>query len=170
MTTSQIRRGDIALAAVLTALGAILMWLNVSGVESTRVDSRSWLVFPVFAAVTLPIAFRRVHLPAVFGVTLAALAAHVAAFGWMVRCGAGLPVAVALAYAAGRLCPFARGAVGLALSLVVAALVLVRDSVAGLETMTIAAPLAAIAWGIGVLVQRRSATARFTADGMPARA
>lgn len=160
MSVNRIRHGDAILAGVLTALGSVLMFINTAGIEASRVDSTSWLVYPVFAAATIPIAFRRVNLPAVFAVTPLALGVHVLAFGWMVRCGAGLPLAIALAYAAGRLCPLSRSVAGLVGASAVAALVLVKDSAAGLEAMTLAVPLAVAACGVGVLVQRRFAAPR----------
>ena len=99
-----IRPTDVVLAAVMSGLGVFLMLenINVTAADDVRVDSTSWLLVPVFLAATVPILWRRRSILAVTLVTAAALAAHVAAFGWDVRCGAGLPLAVALAYAAGR--------------------------------------------------------------------
>lgn len=156
-----VRKGDVVLAALLTALGVVLMVVNMTGDPDpgTRMDSRSWLMIPVFAAATVPILWRRRNLLAVFGVTLAALLVHVLAFGWVVRCGAGLPLSIALAYAAGRLAKRWQSVAGLAAAVAVQALVLVKDSAAGWEIIPVTAVLAAIAWGIGAGLRRRSATA-----------
>src|ERR1700754_131060 len=100
-----VRKGDAVLAALLTALGVVLMVADIISDPDTglRMDSRSWLMVPVFAAATLPILWRRRSMLVVYTVTLAALGIHVLAFGWTVRCGAGLPLSVALAYASGKL-------------------------------------------------------------------
>ena len=98
-----VRKGDAVLAILLTALGTVLMVANMTGDDATtRIDSRSWLMIPVFAAATVPILWRRRSLLIVYAVTLAALLVHVLAFGWVVRCGAGLPLSLALAYSAAR--------------------------------------------------------------------
>lgn len=155
-----VRKGDVVLAALLTALGVVLMVADVrTGPGSeTRIDSQSWWMVPVFAAATLPILWRRRNLVAVVAVTAVALAVHDLAFGWVVRCGAGLPLSIALAYAAGRLAD-GRRSVGLLLgTVVVQALVLLRDSAAGSEILPVTAVLAAAAWGSGVWLRRRSAS------------
>ena len=162
---SGVRKADAVLAALLTALGVVLMVENMAtgpGAD-VRVDSRSWLMIPVFAAVTLPILWRRRNLLAVLGVTAAALAVHVLAFGWVVRCGAGLPLAVALAYAAGRLTIGRRSVTALVASLAVQVLVLVQDSAAGLGILPATAVIGVAAWGVGVWLRRRS-EARATAE------
>ena len=152
-----VRKGDAALAAVLTALGALLMVMNITGDEAgTRIDSRSWLMVPVFAAATLPILWRRRGMVAVIAVTAAALAVHVLAFGWVVRCGAGLPLAFALAYGAGRLPRGGWSFAGLAATIGIQFLVLVRDSAAGLDIIPVTAAIGVVCWGIGALVARRA--------------
>lgn len=152
-----VRRGDVVLAALLTAAGAFLMVENIEMTDAAvRVDSRSWLMVPVFAAATLPILWRRRSPFGVLAVTAAALAVHVLAFGWVTRCGVGLPLAVALAYAAGRLLRGLSAWAALAGSLGVQLLVLVKDSSAGWGGLSIGVPLAAVAFGVGVLLARRA--------------
>lgn len=108
-----VRRGDVALAVVLTALGVLLMVGNAQGDGSdTRIDSHSWWSVPVFALATLPVLWRRRDVVVATAVSLAALGVHVLAFGWLVRCGAGLPLAFALAYGVGRLSSGRRSALG----------------------------------------------------------
>ena len=152
-----VRKGDVALAAALTALGVWMMVGNVLSTDgSVRIDSQSWLAVPVFAVATVPVLWRRRHLTGVLAVTLVALGAHVLAFGWMVRCGAGLPLAFALAYAAGRLSTRGRSVAGLVATLGVQALVLVEDSAAGLGVLPVTAVVGAACWGAGVWLRRRS--------------
>jgi hypothetical protein len=152
-----VRKGDVVLAASLTTLGVVAMVGNIAGGEaSVRIDSQSWLMIPVFAAATLPILWRRRNLLAVYAVTVVALTVHVFAFGWVVRCGAGLPLAVALAYASGRLDNRRAALTGLVAAIGVQFLVLVRDSVAGLEIIAATAAIAAAAWGVGTWLRKRS--------------
>src|SRR5205823_11575138 len=129
-----VRPLDYVLAAAVTALGVLLMVGNINGTDTnTRIDSRSWAMLPVFALVTLPILWRRRNLWAVLGVTAGALAVHDIAFGWVVRCGAGLPLAFALAYAVGRLMTDRKQSYfGLAAVVAIQFLVLITDSAAGL--------------------------------------
>jgi hypothetical protein len=156
MNDTRIRPGDIVLALALTALGVVLMLGNISGEDGTRVDTTSWVIVPVFAATTLPILFRRRGMIAVLGVSLAAMAVHDVAFGWMVRCGAGLPLSFAMAYGVGRLLRGRDTWVGAAMVAGLQALVLVRDSAAGLEIIPVTLVIAAACWGAGALLQRRS--------------
>ena len=160
-----IRKGDAVLATLLTALGVLLMVENIEAGPGSdvRIDSQSWLMIPVFAAATLPILWRRRNLPAVFGVTAVALAVHVLAFGWVIRCGAGLPLAFALAYAVGRLTVGRTSVLGLLATVVVQVLVLVQDSAAGLAILPATAVIGVAAWGVGVWLRRRS-EARATSE------
>jgi hypothetical protein len=150
------RKSDVALAVVLTALGVALMVENITAVGAdVRIDSHSWLMIPVFVAATLPILWRRRNILAVTLVTAVAMGVHVLAFDWVVRCGAGLPLAFALAYGVGRLAPRWQSWVGLVATLAVQALVLVRDSAAGLEILPVTALIGVAAWGVGVWLRQR---------------
>ena len=150
-----VRRGDVALAVALTALGVLLMVANVQDHGSgTRIDSHSWWAVPLFALATVPVLWRRRDVLAVTGVSLAAMGVHVLAFGWMVRCGAGLPLAFALAYAVGRLGSGWRSGVGLVLALALQAVVLVHDSAAGFGVFPVTALLGVAVWGTGVALHR----------------
>jgi hypothetical protein len=153
-----VRPLDCVLAAAMTALGVVLMVSNMQGSDDgTRIDSTSWVMIPVFAAVTAPILFRRRNLWAVLGVTAAALAVHVVAFDWVVRCGAGLPLAFALAYSVGRLMTERVQSFGaLAAVIGIQALVLVRDSAAGLEIIPATAAISVAFWGAGLYLQQRA--------------
>jgi hypothetical protein len=153
-----VRQGDVVLAVLLTALGVLMMLEDIlsDSTAEVRIDSHSWLLIPVFAAATLPILWRRRSMIGVLVVTGAALAVHVAAFGWLVRCGAGLPLAFALAYGAGRLSRGVWSWMGLVGSLAIQFLVLVRDSAAGLEIIPVTAAVGVVCWAAGVLMARRA--------------
>jgi hypothetical protein len=154
-----VRKGDVVLAVLLTTLGVLMMVEDVlSGTDAgVRIDSRSWLNVPVFAAAFLPILWRRRGMLAVCLGTAAALAVHVLAFGWTVRCGAGLPLSFALAYGVGRLTAHRQSAAGLVAVIGVQFLVLSKDSAAGLGIIPVTAAIAVATWGVGIWVARRAA-------------
>lgn len=153
-----VRPLDHALAAGMTALGVVLMVADIQSSDgSTRIDSRSWVMIPLFAAATVPLLWRRRNLWAVLGVAAAVLAVHDVAFGWVVRCGAGLPLAFALAYAAGRLMTDRKQSYGaLAAVIGIQFLVLIRDSAAGLGIIPFTAVMSVAFWGVGLYLQKRS--------------
>lgn len=155
-----VRPMDVVLTVLISGLGVVLMVGNMGGSEDDiRVDSTSWALIPVFLAATVPLLWRRRYTIAVILASAAAMAAHVAAFGWLVRCGAGLPLAFVLAYAAGRfVTDRVQAAVALALTIGVQALVLVRDSAAGMDIIPVTGAIAAVVWGVGLFVQSRSTT------------
>jgi hypothetical protein len=122
-------------------------------------DSHSMLIVPVFVLAALPILLRRRKVLAAVAVSFVVVAASVLAFGWVTRCGFGLPLSIAFAYAVAR---FAGGRqnqlVGLAGVLALQVVVLVKDaSTGGLEALMFSAPIAALAYGIGFLVSSRIA-------------
>jgi hypothetical protein len=157
-----IRRLDYALAGVMTAAGAFLMYENVvaayeDGLPHAQ-SSKSWAMLPVFVLVTLPVLWRRRNILAVIGVTGVATAAHVLAFGWNTRCGVVLPLSFALAYAVGRFAGAGKNhVIGLAGIVVLQLVALVRD--ASIDTIASALPVAlpgaALFYGIGLFVQNR---------------
>jgi hypothetical protein len=152
-----VRPLDYVLAAAMTALGIVLMTADIRSHGSTRIDSRSWALVPVFAAATAPILWRRRNLWAVLGVTALALGVHTLAFGWEVRCGAGLPLTFALAYSVGRLTSERRQSyAALATVVGIQFLVLVHDSAAGLGILPVTAVIALAIWGVGLYVRKRS--------------
>lgn len=163
-----VRPMDVVLAVVMSGLGVWLMIENMGGSESgVRVDSTSWLMIPVFLVATLPLLLRRVNMIAVILVAAAAMAVHVEAFGWIVRCGAGLPLAFVLAYSAGKLVgDRTQSVVALVLSIGFQFLVLVQDSAAGLGVLPFTAVFGAVAWGIGLYV-RNQAAKRVTRTAAP---
>ena len=155
-----IRPMDVVLATLLSGLGVVLMLENMGSPSGVRIDSTSWLMIPVFLVATVPVLFRRVNLIAVILVTAAAMAVHVAAFGWLVRCGAGLPLAIVLAYSAGKLISDrTQSIIAMVLTIGVQYLVLVKDSAAGLGVLPVTALIGAAAWGIGWYVRSRTSTA-----------
>ncbi|MCW6003448.1 hypothetical protein K1W54_02455 [Micromonospora sp. CPCC 205371] len=156
-----VRPLDYVLAGLMTAAGVFLMYVNIAGDEQDlphALSSTSWAMLPAFVLVTLPILWRRRNILAVIGVTAAATAGHVLAFGWITRCGVELPLSFALAYAVAR---FAGGwknhVIGLAGIGILQLVMLVRDAsidtVAG--ALPLAIPLAVLFYGAGLFVQNR---------------
>ena len=150
---------DYVMAALATAAGVVMMYLDMTAGEHGLPHPQSTTtaaMLPVFLAVTVPILWRRRNILAVVAVTTAATAVHVLLFGWNTRCGVVLPLSFALAYAVAR---FAVGRrdhlIGLAGILLLQVVTIARD--ASIDTLLSALPLAvaggAIFYGIGRFVQ-----------------
>jgi hypothetical protein len=157
-----VRPLDYVLAGLMTAAGAFLMYENVGATYADELphaqSSTSWLMLPAFVLVTLPILWRRRNILAVVGVTAVATAAHVLAFGWNTRCGVVLPLSFALAYGVGRFAGARKNhVIGLAGIVVTQLVMLAKD--ASIDTVAsalpLALPIAALFYGIGLVVQNR---------------
>lgn len=152
---------DYVLAGLMTAAGAFLMYANITAAEgglAHHLSTRSWSMLPTFALVTLPILWRRRNILAVVGITAAATAVHVLAFGWITRCGVELPLSFALAYAVGRFAGAARNhVIGLSGIVVAQLVMLARDASTGgiVSALPLAIPIAALFYGIGLFVQNQ---------------
>lgn len=159
MTT--LKPTDYILAGLLTAGGALLMVENIMAGDTAPahpVDTTSWTILPVFLLTTIPILWRRRNVLAVVAITVAAMALHLLAFGWLTRCGVGLPLAAALAYAVARFAGSARNQIlGLAGVVALILLTLAQDSsIGGLPGgLEIALPGAALFYAAGAAVQNR---------------
>ena len=105
-----IRPVDWVLAGALTALGVWLMVENAL-IEDARVTpaiadgtmihemtSHSWAMVPVFALATVPVLWWRRNVITVTSIAVVVMVLHDLLFGWVTRCGAGLPLAFVLAY------------------------------------------------------------------------
>ncbi|MEV5960868.1 hypothetical protein AB0L70_03840 [Kribbella sp. NPDC051952] len=155
-----IRPLDYVLAGLLTAAGVFLMIGNTTSSDDLphALSTTSWAIVPAFLLVTLPILWRRRNIVTVVGITAVTTLAHVLAFGWITRCGVVIPLACALAYAvaryAGARTNHLLGLAGIAVILLV---MLARD--ASIDTiaggLAVAAPVTALFYGIGLLVQNR---------------
>ena len=101
---------DWVIAGALTAIGVWLMVDNVlisdaqvaakisAGNMVHEITSHSWAMVPVFAVATVPVLWWRRNVIVVTVIAVVAMAAHDLVFGWVTRCGAGLPLAFVLAY------------------------------------------------------------------------
>ncbi len=157
-----IRPSDYVLTAAMVALAALLGVANITmGADEDlahALDSQSPLLVPVFMAATLPVLWRRRSVLAAIGTSFVIVAASIPVFGWVTRCGFALPLSIAMGYAVAR---FAGGRqnhlIGLVGIFALQVVTLVRGaSTGGLGALTLSVPLAALAYGIGCVVQNRS--------------
>jgi hypothetical protein len=164
-----VRSVDWLLAGALTALGAWLMIENIvisdaqvaadiaAGSMVHELTSRSWAMVPVFALATVPVLWWRRNVVAVTGIALAAMAAHDLLFGWVTRCGAGLPLAFVLAYLGAVSLERRHSWISLGLTTALTAAVLVRDATTGFGLIALALPIVLIVFAIGRAVRHRTA-------------
>jgi hypothetical protein len=169
-----VRPLDYVLAGVMTVLGALLMVENITAPADADlahpVSTNSWVILPVFLLVTLPILWRRRNILAVIGVTIVASAVHLLAFDWLTRCGAMIPLSLALAYAVARFAGNIRNQlIGVAGIVVLQVVMLTHDSSIGVlgDGLVIAIPGAALFYGIGLLVQNRVSRKQQSAVAAP---
>lgn len=150
---------DVALAVLFSVVAVVLVRENVVAAPDPslthQVESRTWWLLPVYLLAVAPILVRRTHPVAAVYASAAVFAVSVPLFGWAVRCGLGLPLAAAFAYAIAR---YAHSAVGQVVGVigVVGLLVaaLVRDNATGgLGALSFGIPLAAIFYGLGWFVR-----------------
>jgi hypothetical protein len=157
-----IRPIDYVLTAVMVALAVWIGFENVYAWAESDVahalDSHSALMIPVFVIAALPILWRRRNILAALGVSFVVTAASVAMFGWVTRCGWGLPLSFAMAYAVARYAGSKQNQlIGLVGVLALQVVVLVKDAATdGVGALGFALPLAALFYGIGYVVESRS--------------
>jgi signal transduction histidine kinase len=163
---------DYLLAGILTALGVLLMVFDVresdAGVPRAIADgsmvhvvsSHSPWMIPVFAAATIPVLWWRRSVLAVTGVALVVMALHDVLFGWVTRCGAGLPLALVLAFLVGLTYERAKAWLAAGLCALLAFAVVVIDATTGPDVIAIALPVMLVVFGIGWAVRRRTVVNR----------
>jgi hypothetical protein len=158
-----IRPIDAVLAGILCILGAVLAVSNIESTDpATRIDSRSWLQLPVFVAAMLAVLWWRRGVAAAVLVSCGLMLVHLLAFGHLVRCGAGLPLAFVLAFLSG-LAPAARRRerlTALGLTVLLSLLVLVWDTAAGPEILPVVILILLGLYAIGRVVAQRADLAR----------
>ena len=164
-----IRPVDWVLAGALTALGIVLMVENVlytdaaaasavaAGTMVHEPSTHSWAMVPVFALATVPVLWWRRNVIAVTGIALVVMVTHDLLFGWITRCGAGLPLAFVLAYLGAVALERRQAWIAAGLSTLLCGAVLVLDATTGFEPMVLAVPVLLIVFGIGRAVRHRNA-------------
>lgn len=151
-TGERIGRVDVAIAVLLTALGVVQ---TVGDVQDDTMRA-SWLVIPLFLAVTIPVLWRRASPLAALGAVFVAIAVHVAAFGdGIIRCGATFPVVGVLVFAAAARYERRRSLYALAAGAATITLMGAFDQ-AGADVVTLLVPLTLLSWGLGRIAASRS--------------
>ncbi|MDF1487191.1 hypothetical protein [Tessaracoccus caeni] len=101
-----LRPTDYVLTGLLTAVAVLIGIENVTALAGSALahplDTQSPLLIPVFIAAVIPILWRRSSVLPALAITFVVLALSLPAFGWVTRCGFGLPLMAAYAYAIAR--------------------------------------------------------------------
>lgn len=147
---ASVGRRDIAIAVVISALGLLLMYVNV---VDEQVEA-SVLAIPLFLLVTAPLVWRRAAPIAALGAVLAGYLVHVAATGTdLFRCGVLLPTVFLLVFSAGARLERRAALIALALALAVVA----AESIVFLDTFgAVMAAVTVAIWGTGRVVRSRA--------------
>ncbi len=163
-----IKIGDYVLAAILTALGVLLMVFDTRATNAgvTRaiadgsmvhtVSSHSVWMIPVFAAATVPVLWWRRSVLAVTAVAIVVMALHDVLFGWVTRCGAGLPLALALTFLAALSYGRAKAWLAAGLSALLGFAVVVVDATTGPNVIALVLPVMLVVFGIGWAARHRA--------------
>jgi len=160
-TTADIRKLDVAVAAVLSLLGVALMIFNVLEPDDPATEV-SVLAVPLFLGVTVPVAWRRVAPLGALAATLIALLVNAALIAGAVRCGVTIPVALLLGFSAASRLDLSRALAALGIALAIGVALVLTDPVfKGLEDLPFILVLMAVPWAIGRLVHSRT---RIAAD------
>lgn len=144
------KKSDWLVAGILTVLGVLLMTLDIA-----EENGSAWSI-PVFAAATVPVLWWRRSVLAVAGVALTAMVLHDVLFGWVTRCGAGLPLAFTLAFLGALSYGRTKAWLSFALSVLLCVAVLAVDNAAGPDTLVLALPIALIVFGVGRAARQRT--------------
>ena len=148
--SARISKRDVAIAAVASLLGLLLMSINI---QDEEIQANA-LALPLFLAVTIPLAWRNAAPIAAGAAVLAALLVHLALFGIeVIRCGVVLPAAFLLAFAAATQLEL-RGA-RFALAFPLALIATEGAYFVGVAFAAIVAALAVAIWSIGRVVRSR---------------
>ena len=163
-----IRIGDWVLAGILTALGVLLMVFDARETDASvardiaansmvhTVSSHSLWMIPVFAAATLSVLWWRRSVLAVTAVALGVMVLHDVLFGWVTRCGAGLPLALVLAFLAALAYDRAKRWAALGLAALLGFAVVVVDATTGPTVIAIVVPVMLVVFGIGWVARHRA--------------
>jgi hypothetical protein len=92
----------------------------------------------------------------VTSISLGVMALHVLSFGWVTRCGAGLPLAFVLAFLGALSYERRRAWLSCLLAALLTGVLLVMDSSAGPSALVLALPVVLIVFGVGRAARHRS--------------
>jgi signal transduction histidine kinase len=164
-----IKARDWALAGALTALGVILMVFNVEASDADvgkaiadgsmvhPISSHSVWMIPAFVGATLSVLWWRRGVIAVTAIATGVMALHDVLFGWVTRCGAGLPLAFVLAFLGALAYERRRAWITCGLTALLTVVVLVFDATTGPGAVVLALPILFIVFGVGRAARHRHA-------------
>jgi signal transduction histidine kinase len=153
-----VRPLDAVVTGTLCILAALMAAADVLSDDPTiRVDSHSWWQLPVLVAAMLPVLWWRRSLVGALLASGGLMLVHLLAFGHVTRCGVGLPLVFVLAFLCGIAPRGQRERLSaLALSVVLATIVLIWDTSAGPSILPVVALIQAGLYGIGRVVASRA--------------
>jgi len=154
-TGEPIGRRDIAIAAVLSVLGLLLIY---SDAVEPKIDA-SYLAIPAFLAVTVPLVWRCSAPLLALGAALIALTGHVLLFGEMTRCGIVFPLTWILVFAAAARLQRGPALAGLLLGICCIVVMGSADSQVPFGEIPPFLLLTILVWGAGRLVRSRTRVA-----------
>lgn len=159
---------DYVTAGVLTALGVVLMWFDVhtsdANVAAAIADksmvhpmtSHSPWMIPLYLGATIPVLWWRRSVLAVTAVSLAVMVLHDVVFGWVTRCGAGLPLVFTLTFLGAMTYGWRQAWLTAGLAALLGLAVGVRDSTTGTGVIVLVVPVLLVVFGIGRAARRRT--------------
>jgi signal transduction histidine kinase len=165
----EIKVRDYALAGVLTVLGLLVMQFNVQVTDAHvakavaegsmvhPMGSHSAWMIPVFFVATVPVLWWRRSVIAVTSIAIAVVSVHDVLFGWVTRCGAGLPLAFVLAFLGALTYKREKAWIAGGLSTLLSMVVVVIDASTGPSVLVLALPVVLIVFGVGRAARHRTA-------------
>jgi signal transduction histidine kinase len=167
-----VRWPDYLTAGSLTALGVLVMVMNVriSDAEVARAIAEGsmahpmsghspWMI-PVFAAATLPVLWWRRSMLAVTGISLGVMVLHVLLFGWVTRCGAGLPLVFVLGFLGAYSYELRRAWPAGVLAALLSVAVVIQDATTGSGVVLLPLPVLLVVFLLGLAARRRTTMVR----------
>jgi signal transduction histidine kinase len=144
---------DVVIAALFSLVAAGSM---ISEVLDERIGASVFAV-PLFLAVTVPLAWRRIDPVRATAAALGGLLVHIALFGSLIRCGIVFPASFVFAFSVGAQLERHEALVGLSLALGCVLAVCLSDGELGapLQVFPFFAAVTAAVWGVGRLGHSR---------------
>jgi signal transduction histidine kinase len=163
-----IKPGDYVLAGILAALGVLMGWFDVHQSDASvtqaiaggsmvhTMSSHSVWMIPVFAAAAVPVLWWRRSVLLVTGIAAVIMALHDVLFGWVTRCGFGLPLALVLTFLGALTYGRAKAWLAAGLSALLAFAVVAVDATTGPGVIGLVLPVILVVFGIGRAARHRA--------------
>lgn len=163
-----IKAGDYVLAGIFTALAVLMLPLDVHMTDAQvaqaiadgsmvhAMSSHSPWMVPLFAAAMVPLLWWRRSVLAVTSAAIVIMALHDVLFGWVTRCGLGLPLALVLAFLGALTYERTKAWAAAGLSALLAFAVVVVDATTGPNVIGLVVPVILIVFVIGRAARHRA--------------